>query len=123
MARQASPLTVAIRQLLEQHNGKLTASEATVPLKNLGFESVDQVFFNQVKNTWINRKKEAAALAANSSKVAKANNKKSKKAATVTEQESLDFVIQNGGLKTATALVNRQIQLINTAKKAIAALA
>lgn len=119
MARQASPLTLAIRELLKQHKGNITASEAAAPLKALGFETVDQVAFNQIKNTWINRQKEESAA---KHKVVKTDNKKPKKEVVVTEQEALDFVLKNGGIKAAKVLVNHQIQLIKVAEETIAAL-
>lgn len=113
MARQASPLTVAIRNLLAKHKGDITHSAAVPLLAAEGFEAVDAVTFNGTKAIWKQKQNE------------KPNKGKAKKVTKedVTAEDALAFVRENGGLKAAKASIQRQIALFRKAEEELAVLA
>ncbi len=113
MAREASALTKAVRLLLVKSKGKATASEMLPQLKEQGFENPDLHSITQVKANWVaTQKKSAGALSSDKTQEAE-----------TTEDEALAFIRQNGGLKAAKQLVEKQANLIQIAEKIIADLA
>lgn len=111
MARQASPLTVAIRNLLAKNKGDITHSAAVPLLAAEGFEAVDAVTFNGTKAIWKQRQNE---------KPKKGKGKKARE--DVTADDALTFVREQGGIKAAKAAVQRQIDLIRKAESLVAEL-
>jgi hypothetical protein len=124
MARNASELTLAIRDLLSKSKGSITASGAVAPLRELGFENVNAVAFNQVKAQWAARQKiDKGEKAPKNAEGKRTKRAKGKERPAVSQDEALAFVRENGGLKLAKQVVQRQIDLIREAEQALLALA
>lgn len=120
MARQASPLTLAVRKLLDQSKGKITASEALPKLVELGFKETELNLhaINQIKANWKARKDGSKPAPS----AAKSTKKAGKSKVAVTQDEALAFIREHGGLKSAKAFVQRQIALVREAESALVAL-